>query len=228
MFESKIREALRFENSVKIINVLLKFNGLANFSTIERISGVKGGVLKHHLSRLSNLGFISKSFKGIYRLRYKGIFYTVLNFKRPCIYLGLLGRRNNREIPETLVALKLLGREGVECCKAYVVTTSKALSEWEDVDLNCSFTLCSGDEISDVNTLRGKTKSIVEEVIEDYPIVMDCTGATKPATIAFYDVASSYLIPLMYVTEDGRLKWIISRENIIRRLNITLYSGATS
>jgi hypothetical protein len=57
---------------------------------------------------------------------------------------------------------------------------------------------------------------------------MDCTGATKPATIAFYDVASSYLIPLMHVTEDGRLKWIISRENIIRRLNITLCSGVTS
>ena len=228
MLEERVRSALRFEKSINIINSLLRFNGLANFSTIERISGVRGGVLKHHLNRLSNLGFISRDFRGLYRLRYKGVFYTVLNFNKPYVYLGLLGRRSGREMPETLVALKLLKREWVKCCKAYIVTTSRALNEWGDIDLNCSFTLCSGDEISDVNALRGKAKSIVEEVIEDYPIVMDCTGATKPATIAFYDVASSYLIPLMYVTEDERLKWIISRENIIRKLNITLCSGATS
>ncbi|MEM1546479.1 MAG: helix-turn-helix transcriptional regulator [Candidatus Methanomethylicia archaeon] len=219
MFEHKVKEALKFEKSIKIIDALLRFNGLTNFSNIERTSGVKGGALKHHLNRLGKLGIVNSDLRGFYKLKYKGVFYTILNLKKPYTYLGLLGRRNNREEPETLTALKLLKMEGIEYDRSYVITTSKALGEWENIDVvNCNFILCSGDEISDVNALRSRVKSIVEDIIENYPLIMDCTGATKPATIAFYDIASLYLIPLMYVTEDKKIKWIIDLKSIVRKV----------
>jgi len=48
---------------------------------------------------------------------------------------------------------------------------------------------------------------------------MDCTSATKPATIAYYELAQKLWIPLIYVYEETKqLKWLISKEDIQEKL----------
>jgi len=53
-------------------------------------------------------------------------------------------------------------------------------------------------------------------------VVIDCTSATKPATIAYYELAQEYMAPLIYVYEDGRsIKWLISKDTLKRKLGIS-------
>jgi len=61
----------------------------------------------------------------------------------------------------------------------------------------------------------------LESLLRNYIVIMDCTSATKPATIAYYEIAQTYLIPLIYIYEETKeLKWLISRETIKEKLRI--------
>jgi hypothetical protein len=52
---------------------------------------------------------------------------------------------------------------------------------------------------------------------------MDCTSLTKPATMAYYELASTYHVPLIYVYEGtGELKWLISKDTIRSKLGLSL------
>ena len=50
---------------------------------------------------------------------------------------------------------------------------------------------------------------------------MDCTSATKPATIAYYELAQTLLTLLIYIYEETKqLKWLISKESIKNMLKL--------
>jgi hypothetical protein len=63
--------------------------------------------------------------------------------------------------------------------------------------------------------VREKVRPELELLIKDYSVILDCTSSTKPATLAFYQLAQRYSLPLVYVYERGpTLKWLVSRETL--------------
>jgi len=217
------RGAMKPKNSGKVIQALASRGGTANFSDIERASGLKAGILTYHLDRLRSLGIVESEVKGTYRLRYR----TPLCFafesrpKTPWAYLGLMGRKEQRETPEPKDALELLKREGITSKLIYVVTSPEAVSDWKHLRLPYEWILCYEDEMIEMDAVRNKVQPQLEVLLRDHLVVMDCTSSTKPATIAFYQLAQTYLIPLVYVQEARRrLKWLVSKEDIIRQVGL--------
>lgn len=216
-------EAIMQPNSRKVIQAIAKAGGVSSFSDIRKASGIKDSTLVHHLNRLQVLNVIEKEVKGTYRLKYKTpLCYIFLERSSiPMAYLGLLGRRDKRIEPETKVALELLSKEGINPQLIYVVTSMEALNEWKDLKLPYQWILCYEDEIIDIDAVKKKIKPQLDSLLKDYIVFMDCTSATKPATIAYYELAQQYHTPLLYVYEEKRkLKWLISKETIKNRLNI--------
>jgi len=54
-----------------------------------------------------------------------------------------------------------------------------------------------GDEVAfRVDTLlraREKVRPQLEGLLKDHVVVLDCTSATKPSTIAYYELAQTYM-----------------------------------
>ncbi|MCP8309194.1 MAG: hypothetical protein H3Z53_10815 [archaeon] len=216
-------EAIMLVKSRKVLQSIAQAGGVSSFSEIEGASGVKGSVLVYHLNRLQALDVIQREVKGTYRLRYKTPLCYIFQERpsTPMAYLGLLGRRNERLEPETKVALELLSKEGIKPQLIYVVTSMEALNEWKDLKLPYQWILCYEDEIIDIDAVKRKIKPQLESLLKDYIVFIDCTSATKPATIAYYELAQQYYTPLLYVYEEKRaLKWLVSKETIKARLNI--------
>ncbi len=216
-------EAIMQLNSRKILQAIARAGGISSFSEIRNFSGVKDPTLVHHLNRLQALKVIEKEVKGTYKLKYKTPLCYIFQERpsTPIAYLGLLGRRDKRPEPETKVALELLSKEGIKPQLIYVVSSMEALKEWEDLKLPYQWILCYEDEIIDIDAVKRKVKPQLESLLKDYIVFIDCTSATKPATIAYYELAQQYYTPLLYVYEEKRaLKWLVSRETIKARLNI--------
>lgn len=216
-------EAMTIENSRKIVKALAEKGGIAAFSEIETVSGVKGSLLAHHLNRLQSLNVIEREVKGTYRLTYKTPLCYIFDktAKMAIAYFGLLGRRESRVKPETNVALELLRREGVNSKLTYVVTSPEALNEWKELKLPYQWILCYEEEIIDIDAVKNKVTPQLESLLKNHVVIMDCTSATKPATIAYYELAQAYCIPLIYVYEETKkLKWLISKETIKRKFGI--------
>jgi DNA-binding transcriptional ArsR family regulator len=216
-------EALKIENSRKIVQALAAKGGVSTFSEIETVSGVKANLLAHHLNRLQSLNVIEKEVKGTYRLTYKTPLCYIFDkaAKMTTAYFGLLGRRESRLKPETSVALELLRREGVNSKLTYVVTSPEALNEWKELKLPYQWILCYEEEIIDIDAIKNKVTPELESLLKNNIVIMDCTSATKPATIAYYELAQTYCIPLIYVYEETKkLKWLISKEAIKKRFLI--------
>jgi len=214
-------KAMMVRNSRKVLEALAKKNGIANFAEIKRLSGVRGSVLVHHLNRLQKLGVISKETKGTYRLKYKTPLCFIYGTGKPLkiAYFGLLGRREKRSEPEPDVAISLLIKEGYRPELKYIVTSPEALRSWKDLKLQYHWILCYEDEIIDVDAVKEKVKPQLLNLLKDSLVVMDCTSATKPATIAYYELAQTLWIPLIYVYEDTKeLKWLISIETLKKRM----------
>jgi DNA-binding transcriptional ArsR family regulator len=217
------RSALSTRNSRKVIEVIAKLGGVASFSEIQSTSNVKGSVLTHHLNRLQRFHIIEKEVKGTYRLTYK----TPLCFIYPprtgvqIAYFGLLGKKDLRSEPEPKFAIKILENEGLKPDLTYVTTSPEALNDWKDLRLPYQWILCYEDEIANVDAVKRKVSPQLESLLRNYLVIMDCTSATKPATIAYYELAQTYLAPLIYIYEEtGELKWLISRESIKEKLGI--------
>jgi len=69
-------------------------------------------------------------------------------------------------------------------------------------------------------------KPQLEGLLRDYVVILDCTSATKPATIAYYELAQTYLTPLIYVYEEtGQLKWLVDREGLESQLGLNIPGG---
>lgn len=101
----------------------------------------------------------------------------------------------------------------------YIVTSSEAIESWKDLKLQYNWILCYENEIINVDAIKEKVKPQLLNLLKDNLVIMDCTSATKPATIAYYDLAQTLWIPLIYVYEDTtELKWLISIETLKERL----------
>jgi DNA-binding transcriptional ArsR family regulator len=215
-------QAVSIEKSRKVLEALALKGGVATFSEIEAISGVTGSVLTHHLNRLQRFNVIQKEVKGTYRLAYKTPLCFIFKSKQkvPMAYFGLLGQRESREEPEPEVALKLLQKEQLKPDMIYVVTSPEALNDWKQLKLPYQWILCYEDEIINVDLVKKKVTPQLLSLLKDYIVIMDCTSATKPATVAYYELAQNFWTPLIYVYEKTKqLKWLISKQDIKLRLH---------
>lgn len=215
-------EALSNERSRETIRSISQLGGEASYSDIESVSNTKGSTLVYHLNRLVSLGVLESPTKGSYRLRYVTpmcFIYGGPDLKTA--YFGLLGKREGRERPEPSVALKLLKKEGFSPDLIYVVTSPEALSEWSHLKLPYQWILCYEDEIVSIDSIKEKVTPQLVEIIRNTLVILDCTSATKPATLAFYEISQTFMLPLFYVYESQhRLHWLLSKETIRKRLGI--------
>jgi hypothetical protein len=219
----RYRDAARTENGRRILKALAEAGGVASYSTLEARSGVKSSVVNHYLNMFQALNILEKEARGTYRLVYKTPLCFLFEEKAatPVIYLGLLGRRLSRAEMETQVALQLLEAEGVSPKLIYVATSPEALNEWKDLKPPYQWLLCYEEEIIDIDSVKERVAPQLESLLRDYIVILDCTSATKPATIAYYELAQTYLTPLIYVYEETReMKWLISKETLRRRLGV--------
>jgi len=218
-------KAVSVRNSQKVLEALAKKGGLATFSEIEELSGVKGSVLTHHLNRLRRFNVIEKEVRGTYRLKYKTPWCFIFEPEKrvSTAYFGLLGRKETHEIPEPKVALELLEKEGIKPNLIYVITSPEALNDWKNLKLPYQWILCYEEEIIDVDAVKKKVTPQLTSLLRDYKVIMDCTSATKPATIAYYELAQNFWTPLIYVYEEtNKLKWLISKKVMRSKLTTLL------
>src|SRR5918996_591551 len=218
-------KALEQPNRRKIVQAIAQEGGTAKFSTICKRTSIKDNTLLHHLNVLIEYGIIEQIADGPYALRYKTPLGFILNEKAPekerCVYFGLLGDRRERDEPETKIALELLKKQGIEVNLGYVVTSSAAAQSWKNSQLPVQWILVDGDAIMDIDKIRKRIESILTDLIKEHMVIMDCTSFNKPATIALYQLAEAYLIPLIYIYEPrGKLKWLISKQSLSKRLGI--------
>jgi hypothetical protein len=223
--EPQYEKAILQSSRRKVVKAIAEVGGAAKFSTISKMTGVKDNNLLHHLDVLIQYGIVEQVANGPYALKYK----TPLCFifgdkpeKENISYIGLLGERNEREEPETSVALQLLKRHsGIEPGIAYVVTSTAAAGSWKNIELPVQWILCDGESITDIDKIRRKVEVVLRDLIKEHLVIMDCTSFNKPATIAIYGLAQTYLVPLIYVYEPRhKLKWLISKEDLIRKFKV--------
>ena len=200
----------------KVAKALAELGGVANFSQIQELSGIKGSTLVHNLNILIRFNVVEKEVKGTYRLKYRTPLCFLFGKKPiPAAYLGLLGRKNGRKKPETETALELLKVEGYQPSSIHVLTSIEALEEWKDLKLSYEWILCYEEEIVDIDSVKSKATPILKALLKDYVVIIDCTSATTPATIAFYELAQIYQTPLLYVYEEKKkLRWIKNKQTI--------------
>ena len=104
-----------------------------------------------------------------------------------------------RDIALTIVAR--LREAGFTSAESIAVTPKRELMEKTGI-------LCYEEEIVDIDAIRKKVEPQMENLLRNYSVIMDCTSSTKPATIAYYQLAETYLILLIYVYEETRqLRW---------------------
>ena len=218
-------KAFEHPNREKIVKAIAELGGSAKFSRIMEKTGVKDNNLLHHLDVLIQHGIIEQVASGPYSLKYKTPLHFIFRHGIPerekVSYIGLLGEKEERIEAETTVALALLKREKIDINLAYVVSSTKGAHSWEGSHLNAQWILCDGETITDIDKIKNKVEGVLRDLIREHLVIMDCTSFNKPATIAFYELAQKYLVPLIYAYEPRRrLKWLISRENLIRKFKV--------
>jgi len=217
----RYEDAVSKEKSRRILEAVAQKGGIASFSDIKEFTGINSPVLTYHLDRLQSLNILEKEVKGTYRLKYKTPLCWIFGADDSIAYLGLLGRRNSRSEPETKTALELLEVEKIVPKFTYVLTSPEALTEWKELKLPYQWILCYEDEIINIDAIKQKVTPQLESLLRDHVVIIDCTSATKPATIAYYELAQTYYTPLIYVYEENKeLKWLISKDYIRQKLGI--------
>lgn len=216
------KKGMERENGRKVLLAIANLGGVASYAELEKRSGVHGSTLNYNLDRLIALGLIDKEGRGTYRLVYKTPLCFAIGNKQPVAYFGLLGRKEKHEQPETQTALELLKKQSIEPELVYVVTSADAFNNWKNLKLSYQFLMCYEEEIIDIDAVKRKILPQLKNLLREYVVIMDCTSATKPASVAYYELANEFYIPLVYVYEDSkRLKWLISRETIRKSLGIS-------
>ena len=208
----------RSSNILRILKSLC--SGPKRFSQLKRETQLNDALLLHYLRKLLRYGIITREAEKTYKLRFKvPICYLFLNF-HPCTYLGFLGLRQEREIPEPIIALNLLRRLRIIPTKNYIFTTSDALASWKGYELSdFSIKLLSKDDLLDIDAIEERVERVVIEEAKTNLLIMDCTSLTKTATIAMYNLARRYYIPLIYVYEETKeLVWLIDIETVKREV----------
>ncbi|MEM3056923.1 MAG: hypothetical protein QW639_06825 [Candidatus Bathyarchaeia archaeon] len=174
----------------------------------------------HNLNILIHFGIVERLVKGTYELRYlTPLCYLFSDRSLPLAYLGLLGRREGRIKPETETALELLRDEKIKSESIHVLTTHEGFEDWKEMRLPYEWILCYEDEIYDIDSVKEKIQRRWELLSKKYILILDCTSATKPATISYYELAQEYQIPLIYIYDPMlKLKWLKSKETIEKEI----------
>jgi len=219
------REYLRPTKTKEVFKAIAKKGGVASFSEIRDLTGLDGSVLVHHLDRLISSGLLRRVIKGAYELTYKGIMTYLCGGTANFAYIGLLGiKREEDQEAEPKVAIELLSKEGISPKICYICTSRQGVESWPEgtgIEVPFAWILVEGEEIIDVDAVKEKVRPYLESLLPEHAIVLDCTSATKPATIAYYELAQEYPVLLIYVYEASRkLKWLISKEDIARKLGL--------
>lgn len=214
-------DAFKNPKGIEITKTVAQLGGIANFSSIESNCNIKGSTLIYQLNRLVAANVLTSLSKGTYGLRFKTPMSYLFDADTPLAYVGLLGRRNNREIPVTEIAVDLLKKQNHEVHLKYAVSTPDAVQEWSSSKPDFHWIMCYEDEIIDIDAIKDKLRPQLEALLKDNIVILDCTSATKPASIAFYELAQDYMIPLIYVYENNQsIKWLMSKELIMEKLKM--------
>ena len=229
------------KNAIKILAHIVKRGGAMRYSEIKRKLKMADGTLNHNLNRLMAEGLLEKvGDTGLYRLPTKTpwLFFSENKeeLKKSLVYVGLLGMmRDEIEEPVYRTAISLLSKEpdpsmdprtwglGIKPRYVYIVTSEEAKNSWtglHDVD---NWILLTQDDLWDIDKVKEKLLKAIEPLMRDHAIILDSTGDGKPPALAFYEVASDKLIPLIYVHRTPtvrKLRWLISPDDILRRLGL--------
>ncbi|RLG07656.1 hypothetical protein DRO64_10780 [Candidatus Bathyarchaeota archaeon] len=228
-------------NAIKILAHIVRKGGSMRYSEIRRELRMPDGTLNYNVNRLIAEGLLKKvGDTGLYRLpsQTPWLFFSENKerLKESLVYVGLLGKmRDEVEEPVYRTAISLLSREpdpsmhprtwglGVKPKYVYIVTSEEAKSSWtglRDVD---SWILLSEDDLWDIDRVEERLLKIIEPLMSNHAIILDSTGDGKPPALAFYEVANKKLIPLIYIHRTPnmrRLRWLISPDDILRRLGL--------
>ncbi len=213
------KSLLERKKSRSILEGLSRAGEGIRFNELCRSTGIPKATLEYNLTLLERSGIIKREM-GLIKLQYRTPLSYIFDSPSPYAYLGLLGEKNEREEAETETAISLLKEKGISFKKIVVATTHNAVAEWENLTyLNVEWCLLDNEEISRVDAVEESVESRLIELVGNYSVVMDCTSATKPATIAYYRLAVKFKVPLIYVYEKRReLVWIVSIEDLKKEL----------
>ncbi|MEM2145878.1 MAG: hypothetical protein QW279_10990 [Candidatus Jordarchaeaceae archaeon] len=213
------RSLLKGKNRRSVLEGLTRAGGMVRFNELHKIVEIPKSSLEYTLTVLEKRGIIKRE-SGSIRLQYTTPLCYLFDSPSAYAYLGLLGEKSEREESETETAINLLEGKGFKFERKVVATTHGAVAEWENIaHLNIDWCLLSDEEISRVNMVKEKLLPRLIELVKNYKVVMDCTSATKPATIAYYQLAAMFKVPLIYVYEKRReLIWIVSVEDLKKEL----------
>lgn len=227
--------ALKHKKARKIIRFLAENGGSATYKEIEEATKFTSSVIRHHLDR-AELEFHviqKRKRRSPYALAHRSPLCFLFSEDRKIAYFGLLGKGGTGiKDPETVTAKEILEqREGFNLEIVHVLTTSSGRQSWSQdqrlYEINPRWTICSDQEVTSVETIRKKMLKEVIEALRDHLVVMDCTSLNKPATIAYYKIASELMLPLIYVSEEKKsLSWIISKEDIMNEMSFDSELGA--
>nr|MDO8080303.1 hypothetical protein [Candidatus Freyarchaeota archaeon] len=125
--------------------------------------------------------------------------------KTPYAYLGLLGERKGRIEIETETAIKFLEKEGFTFERVMIVIIKECENDWEDVaPIGVEWYLVNDEEIKRVEGVESRVEAKLPDLVRNYVLIMDCTAATFPTTIAYYKLADRHKVPLIYVYWDTK------------------------
>jgi hypothetical protein len=210
----------------KILGVLLKEDRELRFSEFQaklEVPASKKSTLHNNLDSLRSLGFITGGKRGPVRLKWKTPLCFIAGTPNiPYAYLGLLGVKGEREVSETETAVKILEASGIIFDMIVVVTTQEAVGSWSnsiDPRLKIEWVTLRREELNRIEDVRGRVRPKLLELMGKFNVIMDCTSGTRPAGIAYYNLAIQHKVPLIYVYEpEKELIWLISRRDLERDL----------
>jgi hypothetical protein len=210
----------------RILGILLKEGRELRFSDLQARLGIPSSeksTLHNNLDSLRSLGFIRWDKGGPIRLRWRTPLCFIADTPNvPYAYLGLLGVRDEREVSETETALEVLKASGISFEKIVVVTTQEAIGSWSnsiDPRLKIEWITMRRDGLNRIENVRDRIGPKLLELMREFNVIMDCTSGTRPAGIAYYNLAIQHKVPLIYVYEpEKKLIWLISKEHLKKDL----------
>jgi len=193
------------------------------FSDLTHEFNLDSPYLSYKLKKLINLGLVKKIKKGVYELRYKTPLCFLFDKKNVNTYIGMLGLKNERTDPEPKVAIDLLEREGIKIKHVFIFATKETVNDWESFLAKSNFKLeiVEMDDIKRIENMENKVRRLLEDLMHEKVVILDCTSLTKMATIAFYKTAQKFYAPLIYIYEQTEeLIWIQGRDEIMDQINL--------
>jgi hypothetical protein len=85
------------------------------------------------------------------------------------------------------------------------------------------YNTCLEHMIEDFNAMKDYLESDIQRWLEKNVVIFDCTGLTKPATLALYEIARTYYAPLIYIygrDGEGIIHWIIEKGAVGKKFSV--------